>query len=145
MPLHKEPSKLEEKFNHLFSRITEVLSDGKLTNVSILDLPAFGAKIGQLEKDQQKSPNWPTELNFALHNAHSGNLTQTFFLYKTLLDDWKHHMENVHNTVDGDTFTYQMAHNEVMNFTQFIKDDMRTFLLAVAGKKSPFFLVIFSL
>ena len=136
---------MEEKFNHILTRITEVLSDGRLTGISILDLPAFGSKLDQLEKDHQTSPIWPTEINFALRDSVKGNISGTFFLYKTLLDDWKQHMKTLHDTDPKDTFTYQMAHNEVMNFTQFIKDDMRTFLLAVAGKKSPFFLVIFSL
>ena len=136
IPLYKEPSKLEVKFNQILTRITEVLSDGKLTDISILDLPAFGAKIEQLDKDHKKSPNWPTEINFALHNSAMGNLNNTFFYYKTVLGDWKHHMESLHDDTDpNDTFTHLMAHNEFMNFTKFIKEDMRTFLLAVAGKK----------
>ena len=140
-PLHNQPSQLEENFNHVLTRITEVLSEGKLTNISILDLPAFGAKIGKLEKDDQKSSNWPTEINFALHNSNSRNLTDFFFLYKTLLDDWKDHMESLYDpdSNPSDTFTDLMAHNEVMNFTKFIKEDIRSFLTAVAGKKSPFF------
>ena len=118
------------------TRITEVLSNGKLTDISILDLPAFGAKIEQLDKDYQKSPNWPTEMNFAIHNSPRKNLNKTFFFYKTVLDDWKHHMETLHDDIDpNDTFTHQMVHNEFLNFTKIIKEDMKTFLLAVAGKK----------
>ena len=145
IPPHKEPSKLEEKFNHLLTGITEVLSDGQLTDISILDLPAFGAKIDHLEKGHKKSPNWPTEINFALHNSNSRNLTDFFFLYKSLLDDWKDHMESLYDTHPTDTFTHQMRNNEVFNFTKYIKDDMKTFLLSVAGKKSSFFYLIFSL
>ena len=116
--------------------MTEALSFGKLTNISILDLPAFGAKIEHLDKDHQKSPNWPTEINFALHNSAMGNLNNTFFYYKTVVDDWKHHMESLHADIDPNyTFTYKMANNEFLNFTKFIKEDMRTFLLAVEGKK----------
>ena len=135
---------MEEKFNHILTRITEVLSDGKLNGISILDLPAFGSKLDQLEKDHQTSPIWPTEINFALRNAVNGNISATFLLYKTLLDDWKQHMKTLHDTDPKDTFTHQMAHNEFMNFTQFIKEDMRTFLLAVAGKKSVFFFSLFT-
>ena len=134
IPLHKEPSKLEEKFNHLLTGITEVLSDGQLTDISILDLPAFGAKIDHLEKDHKISPNWPTEINFALRNSPSSNITKIFFHYKILLENWKHHMKMLYDTGSTDTFTYQMTNNEFMNFTKFIKEDMRTFLLAVAGK-----------
>ena len=136
IPLYKEPSKLEVKFNQILTRITEALSDGKLTKISILDLPGFGAKIDQLEKDHQKSPNWPKEINFAIHNSTRGNKNDIFFFYKTVLDDWKHHMERLHDdTNHNDTFTHKMAHNDFMNFTKFIKDDMKTFLLAVVGKK----------
>ena len=144
-PLHKEPSKLEDKFNHLLTRITEVLSDGRLNNISILDFPAFGSKMDHLEKDHQKSPTWPTEVNFAIHNSLNGNLSKVFFQQKKLLDDWKLHMESLYDTDPSDTFTYQMRNNEILNFTKFIKDDMKTFLLSVAGKKSPFFYLIVSL
>ena len=136
IPLYKEPSKLEVKFNQILTRITEELSDGKLTEISILDLPAFGAKIDQLDKDHQKSRNLAKEINFAIHNSPRGNLTSIFFFYKTVLDDWKHHMESLHADIDPNyTFTYKMANNEFLNFTKFIKEDMRTFLLAVEGKK----------
>ena len=130
---------MEEKFNQILTQITEVLSDGRLTGISIVDLPAFGSKLDQLEKDHQISPIWPSEINFALRDAVKGNISETFFLYKTLLDDWKQHMKTMHDTDPKDTFTHQMAHNEFMNFTQFIKEDMKSFLLAVAGKKSAFF------
>ena len=136
IPLYKEPSKLEVKFNKVLTRITEALSDGKLTEISILDLPVFGAKIDQLDKDHQKSRNLAKEINFAIRSSPRGNLTNIFFYYKTVLDDWKHHMESLHADIDPNyTFTYKMANNEFLNFTKFIREDMRTFLLAVDGKK----------
>ena len=135
IPLYKEPSKLEVKFNQILTRITEALSDGKLTEISILDLPAFGAKIDQLDKVHPRSENSPTKINFAIHNSPSANISKTFYYYKTVLDEWKHHMESLHDDTDpNDTFTYKMEHNEFMNFTKFIKEDMKTFLLAVSGK-----------
>ena len=39
-------------------------------------------------------------------------------------------------TDPNETFTNLMLHNEFMNFTKFIKEDMRTYLLAVSGKIS---------
>ena len=144
-PLHKEPSNLEDEFNRLLTRITEVLSDGRLSNISILDFTAFGSKMDHLEKDHQISPTWPTEVNFALHNSLNGNLSKVFFQHKILLDDWKHHMERLYDTDHTDTFTNQMRNNEILNFTKYIKEDMKTFLLSVAGNKSPLFYLIFSL
>ena len=137
IPLYKEPTELEVKFNQILTRITEALSDGKLTNISILDLPAFGAKIDQLEKDHQISPIWPTEMNFAIHNSPMANMTNFFNFYKTVLDHWKNHMATLRDATDpNETFTNLMLHNEFMNFTKFIKEDMRTYLLAVSGKIS---------
>ena len=136
IPLYKEPSMLEVKFNQILTRITEALSNGKLTEISILDLPAFGAKIDHLDKDHQKSPNLAKKINFAIRSSPRGNLTNIFFYYKTVLDDWNNHMESLHADIDPNyTFTYKMANNEFLNFTKFIKEDMRTFLLAVEGKK----------
>ena len=138
-PLHKEPSELEEKFDHLLTRITEVLSDGRIKDISILDLPGFGAKLDHFEKDHQKSPTWPTEINFALHNSLKGNLSQVFLMHKILLNDWNHHMKGLYDTDPAKTFTYEMGNNDVLNFTKYIKEDMKSFLWSVAGKKSPFF------
>jgi hypothetical protein len=47
-------------------RITEVLSKGKLTNISILDLPAFGSKIAHLEWQHRRISNWPSEVSFSI-------------------------------------------------------------------------------
>ena len=123
--------------------MTEVLSDGRLRNISILDFPAFGSKMDHIEKDHQKSPTWPTEVNFALHNSLNGNLSQVFFQHKNLLEDWKHHMESLYDADSAGTFTYRMQNNEILNFTKYIKEDMKTFLLSLAGNKSPLFYLIF--
>ena len=124
-------------------RITEVLSDGHTKDISILDLPGFGAKLDHFEKDHQKSPTWPTEINFALHNSLKGNISQVFLLHKILLNDWKNYMKGLYDTdPSADAFTYEMEHNEVLNFTKYIKEDMKSFLLSVAGKKLLSFYLI---
>ena len=136
-PLYKEPTELEVKFNKILTRITEALSDGKLRGISILDLPAFGAKIEHLDKDHKASPIWPTEINFAIRNSPMANMTKLFNYYKTVLDEWKTHMATLRDDTDpNESFTYLMLHNEFMNFTKLIKEDMRTYLLAISGKIS---------
>ena len=120
-------------------RITEVLSDGQIKNISILDLPGFGAKLDHFKKDHRTSPNWPTEINFALHNSLKGNLSQVFLMHKILLNDWNHHMKGLYDTYPANTFTYEMGNNEILNFTQYIKEDMKSFLKSIAGTKSPSF------
>ena len=47
--------------------MTEKLSDNKLSNISILDLSAFGSRLSNLDKLQTSEPNWPNEVNFAIH------------------------------------------------------------------------------
>ena len=49
-PLSKEPSLQESYLHKEMMRLTEILSNRKLKNISILDLPAFGSKIAHFEK-----------------------------------------------------------------------------------------------
>ena len=72
-PLSKEPSLLEKRFHQQLVKIAKEMSNGKLTNVSMLDLPAFGSKIAHLDKKHQIEANWPTELNFIILNDKIGN------------------------------------------------------------------------
>ena len=50
-PLSKEPSLQESYLHKEMMRLTAILSNGKLKNISILDLPAFAcSKIAHFEK-----------------------------------------------------------------------------------------------
>ena len=91
-PLKNMPSKLESEFNLQMSKITEIISNGSLKNVSIMDFTAFGSKFAQLRLKHKIAPNWQTELNFAIlqENHDRSNLFQ---IYKTLILDWKSYME----------------------------------------------------
>ena len=65
IPLHKEPTKLEKDFNQLLTNITFAMSNKSLRNISLLDLPGFGATIGTLRQGLKKQFIWPIKLNFA--------------------------------------------------------------------------------
>ena len=65
-PLSKDPSLQESHLHKEMIRTTEVLSKGKLTNISILDLPAFGSKIAHLEWQHRRISNWPSEVSFSI-------------------------------------------------------------------------------
>ena len=65
-PLSKDPSHQESYLHKEMMRITEVLSKGKLMNISILDLPAFGSKIAHLEWQHKRISNWPSEVSFSI-------------------------------------------------------------------------------
>ena len=139
IPLHMKPTALEEDFHQLLTNITFSMSNETLENVSILDLPAFGSTVGTLRKNLKKHYNWPVETNHAILANNPGvNFTSIFGSYKTLVEDWGQHMDLLGRNGGSGRFTSEMANNQYMNFTKFIKDDMRTFLIALAGMFSNF-------
>ena len=134
VPLHKEPTTLEKDFNQLLTDITFVMSNETLNNVSILDLPAFGSSVGTLRKDLKKHFNWPVETNHAiLTNNSTLNLTHMFTEYKTLVEDWGQHMAKLGKKGDVSHFTQEMKSNTILNFTNVIDANMKTFLIALSG------------
>ena len=56
--------------------------------------------------------------------------------FKTLTEDWAEYMDQLDENDHASYFTSEMANNEYLNFTRFIKADMKTFLMAVAGNNS---------
>ena len=139
IPLHKEPTLLENEFNQLLENISYVMSNETLKNVSILDLPAFGSAIGTLRKDLKKQYDWPIETNYAVRRANPNvNLKEIFMSYKTLVADWAEYMKHQDKKDSKDYFTLEMKSNTYLNFTRFIKQDMRTYLLTVAGNIKMF-------
>ena len=133
VPLHKEPTALEEDLHQLLTNFTFFLSNGTLRNISLLDLPAFGSTIPTLRKDLRKQFNWPIETNYAILKSNPEVNGSIFTAYKTLMDDWGSHMEQLRKHGYAKNFTTEMSNNLHMNFTRFIKADMKTFLTAIAG------------
>ena len=119
--------------DHQFSKVTEVMSGGRLRNVSILDLPRVGAKITEIEISQKSVKNSGIQTNFAIYNKENGNLSLVFNQYKQLLGAWEKYMEKIDIDDYVMNFTAEMKNNKHLNFTQFIADDMETFLIALAG------------
>ena len=113
------------------------MSNGKLEDVSILDLPAFASSIGTLEKNQKRESGWPTELNFAItyNSEKQVNVSDVFSDYKILLEHWARYMErlNTEDTTYDEFYTEDMGDNKYLNFTEYLERDFRTFLLALAG------------
>ena len=115
------------------------MSKETLKNISLLDLPAFGSTVGTMRKDLKKHFNWPVETNHAILTNNQGqNFTDIFASYKTLVEDWGHHMDLLGSKESSGHFTLQMANNRYMNFTKFIMADMKTFLMVLSGKVSIF-------
>ena len=143
VPLHKEPTSLEDDFNQLLTHITFLMSNQTLKNISILDLPAFGSSIVTLRKELKKQYLWPIKMNFALLKTNSPmNMTRIFMSYKTLTEDWANYMNQLGNKGNANFFTTEMENNEHLNFTWFIKADLKTFLTAMAGNTTIFVFII---
>ena len=135
IPLHKKPSTLENDFNHLLMNITFSMSDGKLQNVSLLDLPAFGSTIETLKIGLKKQFLWPLKTNFAILKNNQGvNMSKILMSYKSLFEDWSFYMEHLDKDNYANFFTPQMKNNSLLDFTGIIKADMKTFLITIAGK-----------
>ena len=131
-PLKNMPTNLESEFNLQMMKITEIISNGSLENVSIMDFPAFGSKFAKLRLKHKIAPNWQTELNFAIlqGNYESSNL---FKNYKKLILDWKSYMEKFALGDPMANFTPRMKNNQLFKFTDKIKDDLTAFLIATHG------------
>ena len=131
-PLRNMPSKLESGFNLQMTKMTEIISNGLLKNVSIMDFPAFGSKFAQLRLKHKIAPNWQTELNFAIFQGNHDS-SSLFQIYKTLILDWKSYMEKIALGDPKANFTLTIKNNNLFKFTDHIKDDMTAFLIATHG------------
>merc|ERR1712051_91009 len=146
-PLSKEPSLQESCLHKEMMRLTEVLSKGKLKHISILDLPAFGSKIAHLEWQHRRISNWPSEVSFSIlgeiqptttpnpstNNQTYVSLQTAFENYKILIDHWKSFMQKVYMKDLGAKFSPEMENNYLFDFTKYIREDMKTFLIAHHG------------
>ena len=132
-PLAKAPAPLESIFHQMLLRMTELMSHGKLSSVSMLDLPAFGSKIAWLKKHHRREPNWPTEMNFATYNKSEKKTPEFFKGYKILLTHWESYSNKVYQKDPLARFTPEMKSNYYLNFTNHIRADWSSFLTASHG------------
>ena len=130
-PLLKEPSQIELAFHQQMMQITKELTNDKIKNVSILDFAAFGSMIGQINTKYKMKSNWPTEMNFEVLKGLNGNPKELFTLYKNILDDWKSYSIKVQQKDPQVQFSAIMENNTILNFTNYIRHDMKSFLMSV--------------
>ena len=134
-PFVNEPTQLELKFNEKMIQMTEIMSNGSLQDVSILDLSAFGSTISWLNRNHKRESSWPIEMNFEVLKRCKGSCQTMVEEYKTLLDDWKNYMTMVVQNNPHPLFTPLMTKNEFFDFTKHIKNDLKTFLIAIHGSQ----------
>ena len=130
-PLLEKPSHLELAFHQIMMQITEELTKGKIKNVSILDFAAFGSMIGQINLNYKMKSNWPTEMNFEVLKGLNGNPQELFTLYKNIIDDWKSYLIKVRRKDPQAHFSAIMENNTILNFTDYIRDDLKSFLMSI--------------
>ena len=133
-PLHEQPTDIEIRLNNFLTKITEALTDGRLRNVSLLDFPAFGSPISNLELFQTKESNWPNEVNFAIYNQHEENISAVFSQYKSQMDLWAQYMD----LLNEDATNYQLKFPPNISQTSFdytnaIFHNLPAFLEVAAG------------
>merc|ERR1711884_85924 len=112
-------------------QIMEELTSNKIKDVSILDFPAFGSMIGQMNVGGKMKSNWPIEMNFEVLKGLDGNPQEMFTLYKNLVDDWKSYLIKVRQKDPQAHFSAIMQNNTILNFTNYIRDDMKSFLMSI--------------
>ena len=134
-PFVNEPTQLELKFNEKMIQMTEIVSNGSLQDVSLLDLSAFGSTIAWLNRNHSRESSWPIEMNFEVLKRCQGNCQIMVEEYKTLLDDWKNYMTMVIQNDPHPIFSPLMENNNFFDFTNHIKIDFKTFLIAIYGSQ----------
>ena len=132
-----KPDKQELALNEYLMKMSLALSGGKLQNVSLLDLPAFGSILDFFETEDCNLP-WSLQLNMEIYNTMISN-NSTWGRYnitkhitsecKALIKQWKKYM----NDTEANDFPPEIQKNTLFNFTNYIKEDMQTFLLAYAA------------
>ena len=132
-PLANEPKKLELGFNQKMVEMTEIISNGTLKNVSLLDLPSFGSSIAWLHRHHRRESNWQTEINFETLQATDESFYNVFAEYKNLLESWENYLVKIYHNYPDASFTTSMESNKFFNFTKHIRTDFKTFLIAIHG------------
>ena len=138
-PFHQDNSdELTLLFNQYLMSMTYELSNAKIKNVSLLDLPAFGSRFGSFKTSCSFSASWSNQQNMAIYNQlmSSNNFTWSedwsndlFFECHLLMIYWQEYMRNP----KMNNFPPTIKSNNYFNFTSYIKDDLPTFLTAYSS------------
>ena len=133
-PLHDEPNDLEIKLNQCLMKMTEEISNGKLKGTSILDFPAYGSRMLNLDNHQVTEANWQNEINFAIYNSGQGNFSHEFSHYKNLSHLWREYIGRMNeDALSSDSiFPPSIIHNQ-FDFSHDIVEHFSTFFKVISG------------
>ena len=124
--------------NQYLMSMTYELSNAKVKNVSLLDLPAFGSMFGSFTGSCLFSSSWSIQQNMAIYNElmRRNHYTWSGYFFikleqkcKVLRELWEEYMRNP----KANDFPPKIKSNKYFNFTAYIKDDMTTFLTAYSA------------
>ena len=135
---HVQPNNLELEMDKFFTNALSKLSNETLKNVSILDMPGFGNSFNFFESNCYRfllSNQFDMAIYRKLFNVN--NKVSTKDLWKFVLTEcnrlknqWREYMST---TTDGNDFPKSLRNNTIFNFTNYIKEDMTTFLATYAA------------
>ena len=134
-----KPDELSLLFdNHLNNFLFE-LSNGTSRNVSILDMPGFGNMFHSFEENCSELP-WPNQLNMAIYNKlmttynYLGSDQWNILIYfecERLRKLWNEYMSL--GNFETNDFPYRLKNNTLFDFTNYIKEDLTTFLASYSA------------
>ena len=125
-------------FNEYFEKMVFELSSGEIKADSLLDMPGFGAMIESFENTLDWNYPWSNQLNMAIYNNLMRENNFSFSNKwnveiaregRSLKKAWRQIMKE-HGT---NISPYNMPNNTFFNFTNYIRADLRTFLIAIHG------------
>ena len=122
--LSKEETGFDKTLNKFMMKITNILSNGVLKNISIIDLPSYGSN---LLKDYETG-DWfsqPTATFQNILKSFGKSPTDFIEFHSKFLNSWKFH--------EGEPFlenTSMPMKNDMLNFTKYITQDFKTFLMS---------------
>ena len=70
-------------------------------------------------------------MNFEVLKGITGNAQELFTIYKNLLYDWKSYLIKIRQKDPQAHFSAIMENNTILNFTNYIRDDMKSFLMSI--------------
>lgn len=135
-PFKKQPGELTLLFDKYLMNVTSELSQGKIKNISILDLPAFGFMSDAFEANCFEMP-WPNQINMATYHQFLSAKWSTKWYREIIIEckglsrNWRDYV--IESTPETSKYPPTLRKNIFFNFTEHIKKDMPTYLASYAA------------
>ena len=135
VPFDTKPDDQTLALNKYFMNVAHELSNGKLSEISILDVPGFGSMFHPFKKScssyDYSQPPWSLQLNMAIYNQLIKKYNFSWSWKDDLrsnCEDLAYHWEQYMKDPEANPFPPTVINNTFFNYTKYIKEDMTTFL-----------------